>query len=247
MMSAGLTGKLRLLVLLAVAASSLVGAGYAAQPSAAFYDDFNDRAADGWVLGQGDWFVTGGTIYNTLSKFREIFQRSRSVAGGAYCQGNSDIYGWGLNPDLGGRMASYIKGSNYGDFDATVDAVVLSSPTREREMAIIFRAQDFQNFYHLRWYTGHTEGDDHLDLWKYVNGTAILLGYIQVDAMPVGTKAVFKLSAKGNQLRAHVLAKGSGASSTKWLTATDTTYASGLFGFDTYHTAGCFDNVRISL
>ncbi|MBI4344645.1 MAG: hypothetical protein HY555_03555, partial [Euryarchaeota archaeon] len=50
----------------------------------------------------------------------------------------------------------------------------------------------------------------------------------------------------GSQFEAQVLAKGGGASSTKRLSATDTTYASGLFGLDSYHTAGCFDDVRIS-
>ena len=54
------------------------------------------------------------------------------------------------------------------------------------------------------------------------------------------------LQAKGSQFEAQVLARGSGASSSKRLSVTDSTYARGFFGLDTYHTTGCFDNVRVA-
>ncbi|MEK6978359.1 MAG: hypothetical protein AABX40_08215 [Candidatus Hydrothermarchaeota archaeon] len=214
---------LQSLISLSIVISALVGVGYASA-TVLFSDDFSGGSASRWVADQGNW----------------------SVINGSYHQQYSDIYAEGLDPALGGRMVSRIAGSNYGDFDATVEAEVVSSSMRERELGITFRAQDLQNYYHLRWYTGHTEGDDHLELQKYTNGTAVVLQLIGVKYIPIDTRLVFKLSARGSQIEAKVLARGGGASSSNQLSVTDTTYTSGLFGLATYHVQGCFDNVVIT-
>ncbi|MEK6978357.1 MAG: hypothetical protein AABX40_08205 [Candidatus Hydrothermarchaeota archaeon] len=214
----------RLFVLLAVAASAFIGLGYAAPGTVLFSDDFSGGSASRWVADQGNW----------------------SVINGSYHQQYSDIYAEGLDPALGGRMVSRIAGSNYGDFDATAEAEVVSSAMRERELAMIFRAQDLQNFYHFRWYTGNLDGDDHMELWKYVNGTPILITLIRMDPAPLGTKLVFKLSARGSKFTIKILKNGKGAYSSRQLSVTDSTYASGFFGLATYHTEGRFDNVVIT-
>lgn len=223
-----------LLALLAVISYGLMGTGYAAQPGTiSFSDDFDDGVADGWAIAHGDWYVANGLSY--LERLTKVLKGDRR-ASGVYRQGDSRL----------GTKISNIAGARYGDFDATVEAEVLSSQTREREMGMVFRYQDPRNFYHLRWYSGYTEGDDHLEFWKYVNGQAILLEQIPVDYMGSGTKLVFKLSARGNQFTAQVLAKGKLVSSTKRLSVMDSTYASGFLGLTTYADEGVFDNVRVT-
>ncbi len=144
-------------------------------------------------------------------------------------------------------MFSHIEMANYSDFEATVEAQVVSSPTRVRELSVIFRATtDLQNFYFIRLWSGSTPGDDHFQLIKYIEGEPALLQTVTTDYLTGGTWFVFKLSAKGDQVRAKVWKKGTPEPYQWDLTVTDPDHVSGLFALATYSTKGRFDNVRIT-
>lgn len=213
--------KRLLLVLLIALSSAFFWAEVAAPPpgTVLFSDDFNDGNADGWVVDQGTWSVINNT----------------------YCQTDT-------NPGLGfdGRMYSHVDGSNFSDFNAEVEAVVHSAPGRERDVSVPFRATDLQNYYHFRWYSGSSLGDDHLELYKVVNGTPILLNLTYTTLLPVGSTLTIKLSVRGDQLWARVWQKGGGASSSKQVSATDSTYTSGFFGLDNYKVSVCYDNIVVT-
>lgn len=212
--------KRSLLVLLVVLSSAFFWAEVAAPPGTTlFSDDFNDGNADGWVVDQGSWSVINNT----------------------YCQTDTNP---GQNFD--GRMYSHVNGSNFSDFDAEVEAVLVSAPNRQRDISVPFRATDLQNYYHFRWYSGSSGGDDHLEFYKVVNGTAILLNQTSTTLLPVGSTLTIKLSARGDQLWARVWQKGGGASSSKQVSATDSTHTSGFFGLDNYLAYVCYDNIVLT-
>jgi tetratricopeptide (TPR) repeat protein len=186
-----------------------------------FFDDFNDENADGWVVDQGTWSVVNGT-----------YEQSDTRTGGI--------------PPLGGRMFSHIDGSDYSDFEVTVELQVVSSPTRSRELALVFRdAADLQDFYHLRLWSGTTPGDDHFQLWKYVNGTPIFLTEIDTGYWTTATVFVFKVSAIGNRIKAKHWEKGTPEPAGWDLTIADSSHSNGSFALATWNTHGRFDNVWI--
>lgn len=229
----------KVLILLAVATATLAGNGYAAQPGAGvFYDDFNDGSNEGWAVGPGAWSVVDGSYH----------QGDASPGNKVSTVVGPDYNAPGAKVRRGLRLIglSQLWGFEYGDFDAATEAEILSSTTREREIGVVFRYKNEGNYYHFRWYSGYTEGDDHFELWKYVNGEGFLLSQVKADYTPTGTKLVFKVSMKGGSIDAQVLAKGKGTSSSKHLEATDSTHAGGLFGLATYATEGSFDNVQVT-
>lgn len=85
-----------------------------------------------------------------------------------------------------------------------------------------------------------------MEFYKVVNGTAILLNQTETTLLPVGSTLTIKLSARGDQLWARVWQKGGGASSSKQVSATDSTYTSGFFGLDNYLAHVCYDNIVIT-
>lgn len=142
--------------------------------------------------------------------------------------------------------------SDYSDFSATATVEVLSSPGRERMVALIMRgnftgtgSSGFEGYY-LRVYCGWTSGNDFLELRRISGGEDVALASVSTSYLQTNTQYCMKVSAYSNQLYGKVWQVGQ--SEPGWqVQATDNTFSTGRFGLATYDASARFSDIQVGI
>lgn len=145
----------------------------------------------------------------------------------------------------GGHVLQSVSGALFGIGNTAWQNYVVSAeitvpsanydPGSGASTGLVFRYTDNKNFYHFRW-----DSKGHLQLYKWVGGTATKLTEIAYTNFQLDTKYIMTVIAAGNNIRCYF-------DGVQVIDYTDTKdpYLSGSVGFRTYNTKSLYDNLNV--